>query len=100
MRFLYLAIHYPKPEHTTDLLVAMQGLGTAMRSADGLIEATAWLDQDSERIVATSVWESEASFQQAIPIIGGSVRDVPFDVWEERPRELLRLVELPPPAAA
>jgi hypothetical protein len=45
------------------------------------------------KIVATSIWESVADFQQAVPMIGGAIKDVPFDVWEARPRELFRLDE-------
>jgi quinol monooxygenase YgiN len=93
MRFLYLAIHYPKPEHRQDLLQAMQALGLSMRTAKGMIEANAWFEQDEKRIVATSIWESATAFQQAAPMIGAAIKDVPFDEWEAPPRELLRLNE-------
>jgi len=95
MRFLYLALHYPRPEHTQNLLKAMVDLRAAMRAAPGLVEATAWLEEDGRRIVATSIWESEESFRGAIPVIQGAVKDVPFGDWEQRPRELFRLNELP-----
>lgn len=94
MRFLYLAIHYPGPSHAEDLLLAMKKLGQAMHAADGLIEATAWLEQDGTRIVATSIWESSKAFQQARRIIGETIRDVPFEEWEARPRELFQLNEI------
>lgn len=94
MRFLYLAIHHPRPDHVEDLLTAMRKLGHAMGAADGLIEATAWKEKDGKRIVATSAWESEAAFREAGPVIGAAIKDVPFSDWEEKPRELFRLVEL------
>jgi quinol monooxygenase YgiN len=95
MRFLYLALHYPRQEHTQNLLTAMGDLGAAMRGAPGLIEATAWLEKDGQRIVATSIWESEETFNRAISVIQGAVKDVPFADWEQRPRELFQLNELP-----
>ena len=95
MRFLYLALHYPRPQHTQNLLAAMGDLGAAMRGLPGLIEATAWLEKDGQRIVATSIWESEEAFNRAIPVIQKAVKDVPFTEWEQRPRELFQLNELP-----
>ncbi len=95
MRFLYLAIHHPSPEHALELLSAMKALGHAMSAADGLIEAAAWQEQGGKRIVAASVWESAAAFQKAATLIAGSIKDVPFGAWEERPRELFRLDEIP-----
>jgi len=94
MRFLNLAIHYPKREHTQDLLKAMRELGRVLRTTTGMIEATAWLEQDGKRIIATSIWESSAAFQQALPIIGGAIKDVPFGEWEAQPRELFQLNEM------
>ncbi len=94
MRFLYLALHYPRQEHVQSLLKAMAALGAAMRRVPGLIEATAWLEKDGQRIVATSIWESEASFMNSIPVIQGAVKDVPFSDWERKPRELFQLNEL------
>ncbi len=44
-------------------------------------------------IVATSTWASLEAFQQARQIIGETIRDVPFDEWEARPRELFQLNE-------
>ena len=86
MRFLYLALHYPRQEHARNLLEAMATLGAVMRGVPGMIEATAWLEKDRQRIVATSIWESEESFIRAIPVIQGAVKDVPFSDWERKPR--------------
>ena len=96
-RHLYMAIHFPRPEHVDDLLRAMTGLGSAMRAVAGLLEVSVWRDRD--RIVAMSVWESGAALDDAAPTITRAVADVPFDQWEARPRELLRLDELELPAA-
>lgn len=93
MKFLYLAIHYPRPEHRSELLEAMTGLGRVLDQLESLIEANAWHEQDGDRIVATSTWVSEEAFRKAMPVIGASIRDVPFAEWEARPRELYRLTE-------
>ena len=94
MKFLYLAIHYPKPERVQDLLEGMQHLAKVLENASGLIEAHAWQEQAGERIVATSFWRSEDEFRQALPLIGKTVRAMPFSEWEARPREILRLDEV------
>jgi len=41
MRFLYLAIHHPRPEHAENLLTAMDRLAAAMSKVPGLIEDSA-----------------------------------------------------------
>jgi Antibiotic biosynthesis monooxygenase len=94
MRYLYLAIHYPKPEHIDDLLGAMKRLGEALHTVPGLLEATAWKDSVSGRIVAISTWESQQAFLNARPVIGETIKDVPFDEWEASPRELFNLDEV------
>jgi quinol monooxygenase YgiN len=87
MRYLYLAMHYPKSEHVDELLGAMKRLGEALHTVPGILEATAWKDSVSGRIVAISTWESR-------PVIGEAIRDVPFDEWEAKPRELFNLDEV------
>jgi quinol monooxygenase YgiN len=94
MRYLYLAIHYPKPEYVDDLLGAMKLLSEALHTAPGMLEATAWKDQASGRIVAISTWESRQTFLDARPMIGEAIKDVPFDEWEAKPRELFNLDEV------
>ena len=91
MSFLYLAIHHPYPEHREELLTAMDRLGAALAKVPGMQEARAWAEKDGNRIVATSVWESEETFLEALSVISGAVKDVPFAKWEARPRELYRL---------
>ena len=92
MRFLYLAIHYPKPAHRDDLLGAMNHLGRTLRTVPGMLEATAW--SDGERVVATSVWASKDAFTAARPTIGAAIAGVPFEAWEARERQLFAVDEL------
>lgn len=58
MSYLYLAFHYPKPEHLDDLLAAMKRLNDALQDAPGLLQIGAWRDEACVRIVAISIWES------------------------------------------
>ena len=73
----------------------MKRLGRALGVVEGMIEATAWAQQGGQRMVATSAWQSEEAFRKAIPLIGNAIKDVPFAQWEEKPRELFRLSEIP-----
>jgi quinol monooxygenase YgiN len=95
MRFLSLAIHYPKAEHHDELIAAMARLGSALATTPGMLQATAAGDQ--QRIVALSIWESRAAFVAAGPAIAAAIADVPFDRWEARQRELFGLDELAMP---
>ncbi len=94
MTYLYLAIHYPKPGHVDDLLAAMRQLDTAVRGTPGLLQIGAWHEKGMRRIVALSLWESQEAFEAAVGQIVAAVADVPFDAWEERPRELLQAEEV------
>ena len=96
-RFLYVALHYPRPERIQDLLRAMGGLGAVLRGTPGLIDANAWLEKDGARIVAMSTWESRERFQEAVSSIQESLKDVRFEELERKPRELFFLDELAPP---
>jgi len=94
MSYLYLAVHYPKPEHRNDLLAAMQRLNAALQDAPGLIHIGAWQEESGTRIVAISIWESQNAFQEALGRFASAVGDVPFGEWEQRPRELIRASEI------
>jgi hypothetical protein len=43
MSYLYLALHYPKPDHLNDLLAAMQRLNDALQDASGLFHMGAMI---------------------------------------------------------
>ena len=77
MSFLYLAMHYPKPEHLGDLLHAMRRLDAALKGAPGLLQIGAWRDEQSGRIVALSFWESRELFEAAVGQLVAAVADVP-----------------------
>jgi hypothetical protein len=57
--------------------------------------------EDDNDVLAMSVWESRAALAAAVPTMGEALKDVPFEEWESRPRELMNLDEFPiPPAKA
>ena len=72
----------------------MQRLNNALQDAPGLLQIGAWRDESSTRIVALSIWESQVDFQGALGRIAAVVANVPFDEWEERPRELIRATDV------
>ena len=94
MRFLYHAVHYPKPEHRDDLLRAMRRLDDAFKDTPGLLDIGVWRDELSRGIVALSFWESRERFEAAAGRFVAAIADVPFDEWEERPAELLELQQV------
>ena len=89
MSYLYRAIHYPKPEHVDDLLTEMRRLDETVRGTPGLLRIGAWREEQTGRIVALSLWESREALAAAVGRIVAAVAGVPFDDWEERPRELV-----------
>ena len=92
MKQLFLAIHYPRPEHADDLVAAMGRFGSAVRAAPGVEHVSAW--RAGDRIVAISIWDSPDRIVAARPAMSEALAGVLFDVWEQRPRELLLLDEV------
>ena len=92
MRYLYLAIHHPKADHVKDLVGAMTQFGDTLGRIPGMLQASAWRDETS--VVALSIWRSRDDFVAARPAMAAAIANVPFDEWEERPRELFGLDEL------
>ena len=88
MKYFTLAIHYPIPEHIGDLLNAMRMLSEAARNIEGLIDMSAWVDDDSGRVFATSSWESSEHAKAAWQELGAIAAKTPFSQWERQPREV------------
>jgi hypothetical protein len=99
-RVLVHATHHPHPSHTGDLLAAMGRLRALAGDVPGLDEIGAFLDPDGERVIAISVWASPEAMQEGMGRLFAGIGEVPFDVWERRPRELLTLLEAPGTVAA
>jgi len=93
MRQLFLAIHRPSAEHVDDLIAAMTRFGDLLALTPGMLHASAW--RAGERIVAISIWDSPDHLVAARPAMAAAISGVPFGEWEEHPRELLILDEVP-----
>ena len=89
--FIHLAIHYPKPEHTDDLLASMHRVDQAAEGAPGLIQIGAWRDQGSGRLVGLALWESAEAFGASAGRIFQAVADDPFDQWLQQPPDVFHL---------
>ena len=92
-RILFHAIHYPKPEHVDDLLGAMAELSALAGDISGLEAIGAFTDEATGRIFAISLWSSAEALQAGTGQLFASLGNVPFDLWERQPRELLTLPE-------
>ena len=96
MRYLFMAIHHPKPEYRDDLLRWMQRVGAALRAQPGLLLLGDFDDPANGRIVAVSIWESEGHFRagskRAFASLGA---EAPYDLWETRPLEVFTIGEIP-----
>ena len=88
MKYFTLAIHYPKPDHLNDLLSAMKKLSDAAQHIDGLLDMSAWVDDASGRVFATSTWESAERAKAAWQGLGALAAQAPFSQWEAKPREV------------
>jgi heme-degrading monooxygenase HmoA len=88
MKYFTLAIHYPIAEHADDLLGAMRQLSEAAKDIDGLIDMSAWVDDESGRVFATSTWASADQAKAAWATLGALAAKTPFSQWERQPREV------------
>lgn len=88
MKYFTLAIHYPQPEHLDDLLGAMKQLSQAAQHIDGLLDMSAWVDDASGRVFATSTWSSAEQAKAAWQELGAIAAQNPFSQWERQPREV------------
>ena len=101
MRYLFMAIHHPKPEYRQDLVTWIGRVGAALRVQPGLLHLGDFDDVATGRIVAVSIWESEEHFRTARERAFASLGEAaPYEVWETRPLEVSTLGELEDPAAS
>jgi quinol monooxygenase YgiN len=89
--FVYMAIHYPRPEEETRLLEAMFRLGQAVQKQPGLHYIHAHKEAERGVVVAISIWETRAAMLAAAPLMAEVTKAVPFDELEAQPREIYQL---------
>lgn len=94
MKYLTLAIHYPKPENRNDILRAMQELKQEAQKMPGLIEMSSWIDEKTDKIIAMSLWQSKEEGLACWQKLGPLAAQFPLADWERQPREVfMNLIE-------
>ena len=88
MVVLTYSIHYPKPEYEAVLIDAMRQAGQVIKRLPGNLFDNAFQDATAGTIMAISIWESEEAFQAARSAMSEALKDLRFEEWEARPREL------------
>src|SRR5437868_6808012 len=91
MAFAFIAIHYPRPEHRDDVLQSMTRVGDLLRGSPGLVQIGPWKEEEGNRLIGLSIWQSRQDFERALQALGrfsdaGTAPDDRGD-WEERPPE-------------
>ena len=90
LMFVAIAIHHAAPEHVEDFLAFMGRVVQAVGRPPGLIDFDGYRDQQSNRLIGLSRWESEQAFRDALPLIG-SLAHERREEWSERPDDVLLL---------
>jgi heme-degrading monooxygenase HmoA len=88
--FVAIAIHHAAPEHVEDFLAFMGRVVEAVGRPPGLIDFDRYRDQQSNRLIGLSRWESEQAFRDALPLIG-SLAHERREEWSARPDDVLML---------
>ena len=91
--FILMSIHHPRPEHEAALIDSMHRYGNAIKGQAGLRGIHTLKDESSRRLVGLAMFESREDFERLAPLARAAVKDDPFDVWEERDIDGLKLVE-------
>ena len=82
-----MRVLYPKPEHTDEVLAAVKRVAETARKFEGIVEIGAWLDQENNRIVNISLWESKDHALKATAEMHPMFADIPWSQWERQPAE-------------
>ncbi len=86
-RYLTIRILYPKPGHAGDILAAVRRVSGEAHKFEGLVEIGAWLDEENDRIVNISLWESREEAMKATAAMHPMFADIPWSEWERKPAE-------------
>lgn len=83
--FLFYAVHYPDPAKEELLIQSMYEFGELIKKQRGAIFVNTFRDLEKGSLLGISIWESQAAFQAALPILEPAF---PSDEWEVKPREV------------
>ncbi len=90
--YVVVAIHHPKPEYVDDFLAFMARVEAVAQGSRGMLQFRSWREENSNRLVGLSTWESREAFEAALPRITSLSRERSAH-WTERPDDVLRLTE-------
>ena len=87
--FMHYAIHYPKPGMEDLLAESMTRFGKLVAEQPGLIfiAPTPFRDAEGATLMGISIWESEADFNAALPVLRAHREKHPSQDWEMKPAE-------------
>jgi len=89
-----MSIHFPKPGKESLLIDSMHRFGKAIEGKEGLIMAQTSKDEDLNRLIGLTIWESKESWLTARPAMIEAVKNDPFEEWELRPPEVYHLTKI------
>jgi quinol monooxygenase YgiN len=90
----HIAIHTPKPEHTSAVIDSMHRFGAAARTQQGLREVHTLQDRRDGTLVGFAVWESADALAAARPAMAAAIEGDDFDAWETEPIRVYQLEEV------
>lgn len=98
MSFVFMAFHWPEPDHTAALADGMRAMREAMLAVPGCVgvDPPYLTDDDGTCLVGISYWKSEQAFNDANLPLGDPEQVFP---GETRPRRRYLLRESPPGAS-
>src|SRR5437870_13628269 len=88
MSFIFMVFHYPETSHRDELVVAMREMAADMAHTPGFIEAGAWCEPGTDRVIGISKWASKGAFLATAITFRPSAQAPPA---QPRPRQRLFL---------
>jgi len=88
--FIFYSIHHPRPGQEAALAESMARYGALMGAQPGIVfvAPSPFKDPEKGTLMGISIWESEAAFQAALPILEQARKDAPPRDLESRPPEV------------
>jgi heme-degrading monooxygenase HmoA len=98
LTYLFMILHYPRPEYRDELLAGMSRVADVMRTVPGCLEVAPWQQLDSECVAAVSRWDSPEATKLGWAAVEAAGLDPSFNPRGEfRERERFSFVEIAAP---
>ena len=95
MTYIFMVLHYPRPEYRDQLLSGMARIAAVMRTVPGCLEVSPWQQLDNACVAAISRWDSPESTKLGWAAVEAAGIDPSFDPEGEfQARERLSFVEI------